>query len=144
MSGQAKGGGECPQDRKAQAQRSRSFTNLPGQKGAHREFGQDPRRVGDALRLPEALTEDLRPRGEGATHCGPDRAPQGSGSRSGGGSTQRGAAPPRSDWSCAGPGAQGAGGHSPGSGATLGQVEAGRAQDSRTLLPPGDPSCADQ
>ena len=49
------------------AWRSRSFTNLPGGKGAPRELEQDPRRGGDALRLPGTLTEHLRPR-ESAPH----------------------------------------------------------------------------
>ena len=62
---------ECPQERKAQSRRSRNFTNLPRWKGARRELGQDPRRGSDALRLPEALREDLRPGGERATHRGP-------------------------------------------------------------------------
>ena len=41
-----KGQGECPQDRRAPSQRSRSFTNLPGEKGARSELEQDPRRAG--------------------------------------------------------------------------------------------------
>ena len=55
--------GDCLQDRKAPSRRSRSFINLPRWKGAGREFVQDPRRARDALRLPGALTEHLRPRG---------------------------------------------------------------------------------
>ena len=58
---------ECPQDRKAQALSSRSFNNLPRRKGACRELEQDPRRGRDALRLPGALTEELRPGGEPTT-----------------------------------------------------------------------------
>ena len=54
--------GECPQDRKAPTQRSRSFTNLPGGKGTGMELEQDPRRGGDALRLSGTLTEHLYPR----------------------------------------------------------------------------------
>ena len=42
--------------------------NLPGQKDTHRELRKDPRRGSDALRLLGALTEELRPRGERATH----------------------------------------------------------------------------
>ena len=38
--------GECTQDGRAQAGRSRSCTNLPRQKGVPRELGQDPRRAG--------------------------------------------------------------------------------------------------
>ena len=49
--------GESPQDRKAPSRRSRSLTNLSGRKGAHRELEQDPKRGGDALRLPGALTD---------------------------------------------------------------------------------------
>ena len=33
------------------------ITNLPGPKGAHRVFGQDPSSGRDALRLPGTLTE---------------------------------------------------------------------------------------
>ena len=47
--------------------RSRSFTNLPGRKGACRELEQDPRRGGDALRLPGTLRELLCP-GRRARH----------------------------------------------------------------------------
>ena len=54
---------ECPQDRKALTQRSRSFTNLPGQKGTPKELDQYPRKGRDALRLPGALIE-----GERTTH----------------------------------------------------------------------------
>ena len=45
-----------------------NFTNLTRRKGTHRELEQDPRRGGDALRLPGALTEDLHSGGEHATH----------------------------------------------------------------------------
>ena len=41
---------------------SRSFTNMTGWKGTPRELEQDPRRAGDALRLPGTLTEHQRPR----------------------------------------------------------------------------------
>ena len=51
--------------------RSRSFTNHPGQKGAGRELGQDPRRGSGAPRFPGALIQDLRPGGERATHHEP-------------------------------------------------------------------------
>ena len=80
--GQAEAGHREPQDRNTQSLRSRSFTNLPGGKGAHQELGQDPRRGGDALRLPGSLIEEL-PQGR-AHHTpwaelpiGQDRVPGG-------------------------------------------------------------------
>ena len=69
MRSQAKAGVSAP--RKATSWRSRSFTNLPGRKGARRELEQDPRRGEDALRPPGALTEHLRPREEVATQRQP-------------------------------------------------------------------------
>ena len=48
--------------RKAPSWRSRSFTNLPGLKGARRELEKDPRRGRDTLRLSGTLTEHLSPR----------------------------------------------------------------------------------
>ena len=89
---QAKGGSENLQDRKAQAGRSRNFTNLPGGKEARRELGQDPRRGSGASRFPGSLTEEGRlgraqkragarpagaPRGEG--HAARERNPSGTG-----------------------------------------------------------------
>ena len=50
-----------PPKQESPAWRSRSFTNLPGWKCAHKELEQDPRRGGDVLRHQEALTEHLHP-----------------------------------------------------------------------------------
>ncbi|CAD7691202.1 unnamed protein product [Nyctereutes procyonoides] len=54
------GRGECPQDRRAPSRRSRSCTNLPGRKGAHRELGQDPGGRG-CPRAPGDTNRHLRP-----------------------------------------------------------------------------------
>ena len=106
------------QDRKAQSRRTRSFTNLPRQKGADRELGQDSRRGRDALHPPEALTEEVR-------HTPwPSSLKAWSAHLVG----------PRSTSGGTGPGAQDTGGRSPGSCITPGQAEA-----RRTLLPPGSP-----
>ena len=117
--------GECLQDRKAPSWRSRSFTNLPLGRGTRRQLQQDPRRGGDALRLPGTLTQDLTPPppGEGATPrrpgslkgCSGGTARPGSRSEAapaeapGGGSVLREL--PNREWDSksAGPGAQGAG-----------------------------------
>ena len=55
------------QEGPAPERRSGSFPNLPGRKGALGELGRIPGGRG-CLRLPGALTEEVRPGGEGATH----------------------------------------------------------------------------
>ena len=128
-------GSEGLQDRKAQSQRSRIFTNLPGGKGARRELGQDPRRGSGAPRFPGALTEEVRPRGKWSTHRRPkDLEPAPSRAR---GAAQV-AAPRRGG--CGGPGSPIPAAQAPEPRATgdtaqgpvlpLGKAEAGRTHDS--------------
>ena len=65
MRSQAKASRPVPPGQK-KTRRSRSFTNIPGWKGACRELEQDPRRGGDAFRLPRTLTAPAP--GESAPH----------------------------------------------------------------------------
>ena len=105
-----------------------------------RELEQDPRRGGDALRLPATLTELLRP-GERAPHPAAE-LPNGLQRAQGwtqeqhrgssvGGSLRRGLRSGERDSNSTGSGAQGTGDTAQDLALPLGQAEAGRAQDSK-------------
>ena len=76
----------------------------------------------DALRLPGALTEELRPKGEGATYYGPSSLkgcsmrPEGPGAAQAAAPLRGGCMAQERDSSSTGPRSQGTRGSSPGSG----------------------------
>ena len=112
------------QDRQAQSWRIGNLTNFSRRKRPCRELRQDPRRVSDALRPPGSLREEVHAREECATHHQPSSLKGWSACLEGLGDHLRrqlhvegDAWPQEHNSRRADPRAQGAGGHSPGSGA---------------------------